>query len=111
MTKHKVTVQEAADVLDTSVDAIRQRIKRGKLLRAEADDPDCSRVHVWLDGDQSKSRHDVEGESIVNPGAMVQTLQDEVRYLPQGAARPRARGEPGEPPPARRYPSNASRPS
>jgi DNA-directed RNA polymerase specialized sigma24 family protein len=44
MTKHKVTVQEAADVLDTSVDAIRERIKRGKLLRAEADDPDDSRV-------------------------------------------------------------------
>jgi len=39
MTKRKVTVQQAADVLDTSVDAVRRRIKRGKLHRAEADDP------------------------------------------------------------------------
>jgi hypothetical protein len=51
MTRHKVTVQEAAEVLVTSVDAIRQRIKRGKLLRAEADDPADSRVYLWLDGD------------------------------------------------------------
>jgi hypothetical protein len=81
MTKHKVTVQEAAEVLDTSVDAIRQRIKRGKLLRAETDDPDDSRVYVWLDGDQSESRHDVASEPSVNPDTMVETLQDEVRYL------------------------------
>ena len=81
MTKHKVTVQEAAEVLDTSVDAVRQRIKRGKLLRAEADDPADNRVYVWLDGDQPESRHDVESEPTVNLGAMVETLQDEVRYL------------------------------
>jgi DNA-directed RNA polymerase specialized sigma24 family protein len=81
MTKHKVTVQEAAEVLDTSVDAVRQRIKRGKLLRAEADDPADSRVYVWLDADRSESRHEVEGEPAVNLGAMVETLQDEVRYL------------------------------
>jgi hypothetical protein len=81
MTKHKVTVQEAAEVLDTSVDAVRQRIKRGKLLRAEADDPADNRVYVWLDGDQSESRHDLEGEPTVNLGAIVETLQDEVRYL------------------------------
>jgi hypothetical protein len=81
MTKHKVTVQEAAEVLDTSVDAIRQRIKRGKLPRADPDDPADNRVYVWLDSDQPESRHDIEGEPAVNLGAMVETLQDEVRYL------------------------------
>jgi hypothetical protein len=81
MAKRKVTVQEAADALDTSVDAIRQRIKRGKLPRAEPDDPDDNRVYVWLDGDHSEARHHVEGEASANLGVLVESLQDQVEYL------------------------------
>jgi hypothetical protein len=81
MAKHKVTVQEAAEALDTSVDAIRQRIKRGKLPRAEPDDPDDNRVYVWLDGDHAETRHHVEGEVSANLGALVESLQDQVEYL------------------------------
>jgi chromosome condensin MukBEF ATPase and DNA-binding subunit MukB len=81
MAQRKVTVQEAAEALDTSVDAIRQRIKRGKLPRAEPDDPDDNRVYVWLDGDHAETRHHVEGEISANLGALVESLQDQVQYL------------------------------
>jgi hypothetical protein len=94
MTKHKVTVQQAADVLDTSVDAIRQRIKRGKLHRAEADDPTDNRVYVWLDGDQPKARHDLEDEASPNVDPLVESLQDQVEHLrEQLAAERRANDE------------------
>jgi len=81
MTKQKVTVQQAADVLGTSVDAVRQRIKRGKLPRAEADDPADNRVYVWLDVNQPDSRHQIEDEASANGDVLVESLQDQVRYL------------------------------
>jgi hypothetical protein len=89
MAERKVTVQEAAEALGTSVDAIRQRIKRGKLSRAEPDDPDDSRVYVWLDGDYTAARHHVEGEASANLGALVESLQDQVEYLREQLARER----------------------
>jgi hypothetical protein len=81
MTKHKLTVQEAADVLETSVDAVRQRIKRGKLERAEPDDPTDNRVYVWLDGGHAETRHEAKVDGSPNNDALVETLQDQVEYL------------------------------
>jgi hypothetical protein len=84
MARRKVTVQEAADRLDASVDAVRQRIKRGKLERAEADDPSDLRVYVWLDFDQTEYRHKVEVEDEPANGngvALVESLQAQVGHL------------------------------
>ena len=84
MARRKVTVQEAADRLDASVDAVRQRIKRGKLERAEADDPNDPKVYVWLDLDQTESRHKVEVEdepANANGVALVESLQAQVGHL------------------------------
>ena len=84
MARRKVTVQEAADRLDASVDAVRQRIKRGKLERAEADDPTDPRVYVWLDLDRTESRHKVEVEEEPANGngvALVESLQAQVGHL------------------------------
>ena len=81
MAKRKLTVQEAADVLETSVDAIRQRIKRGKLERADPDDPADNRVYVWLDGDHTETRHEVKVDGSPNSEALVESLQDQVEYL------------------------------
>ena len=84
MARRKVTVQEAADRLDASVDAVRQRIKRGKMKRAEADDPGDPRVYVWLDIDQTESRHKIEGEDDPTNGngvALVESLQAQVGHL------------------------------
>jgi DNA-directed RNA polymerase specialized sigma24 family protein len=97
MARRKVTVQEAAERLDASVDAVRQRIKREKLQRAEPDDPRDTRVYVWLDHDQTESRHKVEGEDGSADGngrALVESLQDQVSYLrEQLAAERRANDE------------------
>lgn len=84
MARRKVTVQEASDRLDASVDAVRQRIKRGKLERAEADDPTDSRVYVWLDLDQTESRRKVEVEDDPtngNGGPLVESLQAQIGHL------------------------------
>ena len=81
MVKRKLTVQEAADVLETSVDAVRQRIKRGKLERAEPDDPADNRVYVWLDGDHAETRHEAKVDGSPNGDALVESLQDQVEYL------------------------------
>lgn len=84
MARRKVTVQEASDRLDASVDAIRQRMKRGKLERTEADDPSDPRVYVWLDLAQTESRHKVEVEDEPANGngvALVESLQAQVGHL------------------------------
>ncbi len=60
MTSRRLTVQEAADLLGTSVDAVRMRARRGS-LEAEKD-PD-GRVYVWVDGDSSEARPGLDGES------------------------------------------------
>jgi hypothetical protein len=63
MARHRATVQEAAEALSISVDAVRQRIRRGQLERAEPEDAADSRVYVWLNLDQTESRPQPEVES------------------------------------------------
>src|SRR5215217_6213480 len=45
MARRRLDVREAAEVLGTSVDAVRKRIQRGTLESEKVDD----RVYVWLD--------------------------------------------------------------
>jgi hypothetical protein len=81
-------------VLDTSVDAIRQRIKRGKPKKAEPDVPTDGRVYVWLDGDYTETRHEAQSEDSPNLGAPVESLEDQVEYpREQLAAERRAKDE------------------
>jgi excisionase family DNA binding protein len=65
MTSRRLTVQEAAEALGTSVDAVRMRVRRGSLKSEK--DPD-GRVHVWVNGDSSetKPRLDVEPEALIS---------------------------------------------
>jgi hypothetical protein len=51
MTRRRLDVREAADVLGTTVDAVRKRIQRGT-LEAEKED---GTVYVWLDTGQPES--------------------------------------------------------
>jgi excisionase family DNA binding protein len=60
MTSQRLTVQEAAEVLGASVDAVRMRVRRGSL--ASEKDPD-GRVHVWVDSDSSETKPRPDGES------------------------------------------------
>jgi excisionase family DNA binding protein len=65
MTSQRLTVQEAAEVLGTSVDAVRMRVRRGSLESEK--DPD-GRVYVWVDGDSSETepRRDGEPEALIS---------------------------------------------
>ena len=54
MTRRRVDLREAAEVLDTSVDAVRKRIQRGTLESEKAD----GKVYVWLDDGAPRSDTD-----------------------------------------------------
>ena len=58
-TSQRLTVQEVAEVLGTSVDAVRMRVRRGN-LRSDKD-PD-GRVYVWVDADESETKPRLNGE-------------------------------------------------
>ena len=60
MTSQRLTVQEAAEILGTSVDAVRMRVRRGSLDSEK--DPD-GRVYVWVDDDSSETKLRPDGES------------------------------------------------
>ena len=60
MTSQRLTVQEAAEILGTSVDAVRMRVRRGSLPSEKDSD---GRVYVWVDGDASETKPRLDGES------------------------------------------------
>jgi excisionase family DNA binding protein len=60
MTSRRLTVQEAAEILGTSVDAVRMRVRRGSLASEKDSD---GRVYVWVDGDSSETKPRLNGES------------------------------------------------
>jgi len=74
MARRRVTVQEAADALGISVDAVRQRIRRNHLERATPEDPDDNRVYVWLDDDHTESKREPDIQ-------LLESLQDQIIYL------------------------------
>ena len=54
MTRLKLDLREAAEVLETSVDAVRKRIQRGTLDSEKVD----GKVYVWLDDGAPRSDAD-----------------------------------------------------
>lgn len=73
-TSQRLTVQEAAEVLGTSVDAVRMRVRRGSLPSEK--DPD-GRVHVWVDADSSETKPRLDGES----DALISAKDETIRVL------------------------------
>jgi hypothetical protein len=89
MTTQRLTVQEAAEILDTSVDAVRMRVRRGSL--ASEKDPD-GRVYVWVDGDASETKPRLDGESdalISAKDETIATLQEQLAAERQAHAEAR----------------------
>lgn len=74
MTSRRLTVQEAAVVLGTSVDAVRMRVRRGTLESEK--DPD-GRVHVWVNGDSTETRPQLDGE----PSALISAKDETISVL------------------------------
>ncbi len=73
-TSRRMTVQEAAEVLGTSVDAVRMRVRRGSL---ESEKEPDGRVYVWLDGDSSETKPRLDGE----PSALISAKDETIRVL------------------------------
>lgn len=64
-------MQEAAEVLGTSVDAVRMRVRRGSL---ESEKEPDGRVYVYLDGDLSETRPRPDSEPTVLISAKDETI-------------------------------------
>jgi hypothetical protein len=74
VTSRRLTVQEAAEVLGTSVDAVRMRARRGTLESEK--DPD-GRMHVWVNGDSTETRPRLDGE----PSTLISAKDETIRVL------------------------------
>jgi hypothetical protein len=86
---YRVTVQEAADALGISVEAVRARMKRGTLRKEKAAD---GTVYVWLDADQTPPNFDRPrqddprtGDQIADraqpDAALLEALRDQIEML------------------------------
>jgi hypothetical protein len=73
LTRRRLTVQEAAEVLGITVDAARMRARRGS-LDSEHDE---GRLYIWLDTDPSETKHSVQGE----PDALISAKDETIRLL------------------------------
>jgi hypothetical protein len=65
-------VQEAAEVLGTSVDAVRMRVRRGNLESEKGPD---GRVHVWVNSDESETKPRPNGKSTALISAKGETIR------------------------------------
>jgi excisionase family DNA binding protein len=74
MTSRRLTVQEAAEVLGTSVDAVRMRVRRGTLESEK--DPD-GRVHVWVNDNSTETRLRLHGE----PSTLISAKDETIKVL------------------------------
>jgi hypothetical protein len=72
LTSRRLTVQEAAEVLGTSVDAVKMRVRRGSL---ESEKDSDARVYVWVDGDASETKPELDGESTALMSAKNETIR------------------------------------
>jgi hypothetical protein len=70
MTRQRLDLREAAEVLGATVDAVRKRVQRGSLDSEKGED---GRVYVWLDVDQTQPER--QGP------ALVEEVRDRVRFL------------------------------
>ena len=73
MTERKLTLQDAAQQLGITPDALRQRIRRGQHHSTKED----GRVYVYLNLDRTETEHDVQGE----PTTLISALEDRIASL------------------------------
>jgi hypothetical protein len=74
-TRQRVTVQEAARLLDTTVEGVRSRIKRGTLAKEKDED---GAVYVLLDADQASPGSDWAADQTTDRAAAQKTRTDEL---------------------------------
>lgn len=93
--RRRLTVPEAATVLGVTVDAVRGRIRRGKL---DSEHDEHGTVYVWLEaseGDRPGPSQTGEGPSAASQGpesdqsAVIESLLEQVRYMREQLAEER----------------------
>ena len=75
MTERRLTLQDAAQQLGITPDALRQRIRRGQYHSKKED----GRVYVYLNLDRTETEHNVQVES----NALISEIQARVQLLEQ----------------------------
>jgi hypothetical protein len=75
MTERRLTLQDAAQELGITPDALRQRIRRGQYHSTKED----GRVYVFLNLDRTETEHNVQ----VEPNALISEIQARVQLLEQ----------------------------
>jgi len=75
MTERRLTLQDAAQELGITPDALRQRIRRGQYHSTKED----GRVYVYLNVDRTETEHNVQVES----NALISEIQARVQLLEQ----------------------------
>ena len=75
MTERRLTLQDAAQELGVTPDALRQRIRRGQYHSTKEE----GRVYVYLNIDRTKTERDVQVES----NALISEIQARVQLLEQ----------------------------
>jgi hypothetical protein len=75
MTERRLTLQDAAQQLGITPDALRQRIRRGQYHSTKED----GRVYVYLNLDRTETEHNVQVES----NALISEIQARVQLLEQ----------------------------
>lgn len=80
MTRRRLTIQEAAEEIGTTVDALRSRIRRGNIDSEKGDD---GRVYVWLDNDQAETSQRPGGDESKASveGSIEEELRDRIRFV------------------------------
>jgi predicted ArsR family transcriptional regulator len=77
-TRRRLTINQAADQLGVTVDAVRGRIKRGTIAHVR----EGGRVYVLLAADESRPGHDQDTDQPDDrTDALIAELQDRVRSL------------------------------
>lgn len=74
----RVTVPQAAEMLGTSSDAIRSRMRRGKLQREDGKD---GTVYVWLKVSENSQPTVEDSQEAVKDSPLVRSLEEQVEYL------------------------------
>jgi len=79
--RRRLTVPQAAEALGATVDAVRGRIRRGKL---EAEHDDAGTVYVWIDApaeDDSRGPSATSQRPSADLAERIEDLREEVGYL------------------------------
>lgn len=76
-TRRRLTIDQAADQLGITVDAVRGRVKRGTI----AHEREGGRVYVFVDADQPGTSRDQPTDQYGESNALISQLRDENAYL------------------------------